>query len=979
MVLDTYGRSTGFCIDPIEKKPLNHFLPGTPVLSFGTAGCNLGCKFCQNWDISKSREVARLSDQASPSDIALAAKNSGCRSVAFTYNDPVIWAEYALDTAAACHDIDIQTVAVTAGYITPEARGEFFDSMDAANIDLKAFTESFYYKLTGAHLEPVLDTIRYVAQQTNCWLELTNLIIPDANDAGQEIQRMCDWVLQTVGDQVPVHFTAFHPDFRMKDRPPTSHQTLIEAFDIARAAGIKYAYVGNVHDVARQSTYCPACNELLIERDWHQLGRYAMKGNRCAYCDYQIAGRFESSPGDWGRNRQPIRIESQAGSSTMLTSRTIVDADLPVVHRAACRAVTAFVNDQSLDDPSREIDQCLGDLAAARVSGIYVTLKRGETLRGCCGMQGADIPLAEALADSASRTAKHDPRMAPIAPIELPHLDVSVSVLGPSMPIDASGDDRVEKVLVGKHGLRIQMGDKAGLLLPVVARERDWNARQFLDAVCTKAGLPPGTWRSDDADLRIFEGIDYSSPMIVEADSDSDPALFDQAELEALQSWVQSNIVAFQSSATPSYYASGVRDATVAGVVLRITPDPEQSPVGWMQLSIREGMPLQTALLEMTKTAAMSLVNYHWADGWHAAISVLSTLVHHGNDIDQDLQEVNCADRALLALDGKHWSIQYDRAGQPDELLDRTLDAQPFRNLATQVYSARCDTTELQFELSSGPRARDSIAARQPAVAGTFYPADDHDRDSLVESFIKGLPAASKQKVAAAMVPHAGLRYSGRIATDVWRRIELPESVLIIGPKHTADGVDWAVAPHDVWYLSDRQRLLGDVELARQIADSVPGMQLDAAAHAREHGIEVQLPILNLLAPETKISAIAMSGGSFDELQRAAGSLAKLLTSLDKPPLLIISSDMNHFADDEENRRRDRLALDQLKQCDPRALLETCDTENISMCGQLPAALVLLTLQAMNVDAKYQEIAYDTSASTSGDRSRVVGYAGVLF
>ncbi len=267
MVLDTYGRSTGFCIDPIEKKPLNHFLPGTAVLSFGTAGCNLGCKFCQNWDISKSREVARLSDRATPEAIAAAAQQSGCRSVAYTYNDPVIWAEYAIDTAAACRAMGIKSVAVTAGYIMPEARVEFFEAMDAANIDLKSFDEDFYFRLTSSHLDPVLDTIRYVCNETEVWVELTNLIIPDANDSQDELRRMCDWVLDNVGAEVPVHFTAFHPDFRMTDRPRTSHETLIGAYDLARAAGLRYVYVGNVNDVHRQSTYCPGCGELLVERD----------------------------------------------------------------------------------------------------------------------------------------------------------------------------------------------------------------------------------------------------------------------------------------------------------------------------------------------------------------------------------------------------------------------------------------------------------------------------------------------------------------------------------------------------------------------------------------------------------------------------------------------------------------------------------------------------------------------------------------
>lgn len=309
MVLDTYGRSTGFCIDPIEKKPLNHFYPGTAVMSFGTAGCNLACKFCQNWGISKSREVARLSHNASPNGIAEAAAKAGCRSVAYTYNDPVIWAEYAIDTAKACRERSIKSVAVTAGYILPDARTEFFAHMDAANIDLKAFTEGFYFKHTSSHLKPVLDTIRYVCNETDVWVELTNLVIPRANEGEDELKRMCEWVLSNVGPDVPIHFTAFHPDYRMKDRGRTPHETLIRAYNTARSAGLNYVYVGNVHDVHRQSTHCSGCNKVLIERDWHQLGSYRLRNNACQHCGYVIAGHFEDRPGNWGRKRRSINIQ----------------------------------------------------------------------------------------------------------------------------------------------------------------------------------------------------------------------------------------------------------------------------------------------------------------------------------------------------------------------------------------------------------------------------------------------------------------------------------------------------------------------------------------------------------------------------------------------------------------------------------------------------------------------------------------------
>ena len=311
IVLTTYGRSSGFCVDPIEKKPLNHFLPGTPVLSFGTAGCNLACKFCQNWDISKSREIDTLADSASPEKIAEVAQKLNCRSVAFTYNDPVIFHEYAIDVAAACHARGIRTVAVTAGYICEEPRKEFFAAMDAANVDLKAFTEGFYHKLTGGHLQPVLDTLVYLKHETNVWFELTTLLIPGKNDSDKEIQQMTQWVVENLGPDVPVHFTAFHPDWKMQDLPPTPASTLTRARKIAVENGVHYAYTGNVHDEDGESTYCHQCGNKLISRDWYVLGEWNLDDQGCCnQCGSKLAGVIESCPGDWGARRMPVRLSS---------------------------------------------------------------------------------------------------------------------------------------------------------------------------------------------------------------------------------------------------------------------------------------------------------------------------------------------------------------------------------------------------------------------------------------------------------------------------------------------------------------------------------------------------------------------------------------------------------------------------------------------------------------------------------------------
>jgi len=311
MILTTYGRSSGFCLDPIEKKPLAHFYPGTSVLSFGTAGCNLSCKFCQNWDISKSKEMDRLAAEASPEQIARAAVSHGAKSVAFTYNDPVIFAEYAMDTADACRAHGIKSVAVTAGYIHAQPRTDFYAKMDAANVDLKGFTEQFYQKLTASHLAPVLETLEYLVHHTAVWTEVTTLLIPGFNDSEAELQRLSEWFVTKLRPDVPLHFSAFHPDYKMMNVPPTRPETLQRARAIARSAGLLHVYTGNVHDLEGDTTLCPGCREPVIVRDYYQILSYKLdESGACPRCGHQLAGHFAQHPGSFGRRRLPIHIGS---------------------------------------------------------------------------------------------------------------------------------------------------------------------------------------------------------------------------------------------------------------------------------------------------------------------------------------------------------------------------------------------------------------------------------------------------------------------------------------------------------------------------------------------------------------------------------------------------------------------------------------------------------------------------------------------
>jgi pyruvate formate lyase activating enzyme len=309
MQLTTYGRSSGFCIDPVEKKPLNHFYPGTSILSFGTAGCNLACKFCQNWDISKSREMDRLQDEASPEAIADAALRLRCKSVAFTYNDPVIFAEYAMDIADACRAKGVQAVAVTAGYMHAAPRREFYARMDAANVDLKAFTDDFYFRICGGKLQPVLETLVYLVKETAVWTEITTLLIPGKNDSDEEIDAECRWIRQNLGPDVPLHFTAFHPDWKMTDVGATPPGTLTRARNIALRNGLRYVYTGNVHDEAGGSTYCPGCAEAVIVRDWHRISGYHLsEEGGCKFCGARVSGRFQRFAAPFGPRRIPVRL-----------------------------------------------------------------------------------------------------------------------------------------------------------------------------------------------------------------------------------------------------------------------------------------------------------------------------------------------------------------------------------------------------------------------------------------------------------------------------------------------------------------------------------------------------------------------------------------------------------------------------------------------------------------------------------------------
>jgi AmmeMemoRadiSam system radical SAM enzyme/AmmeMemoRadiSam system protein B/AmmeMemoRadiSam system protein A len=1045
MVLDTYGKSTGFCIDPIEKKPLFHFYPGTSVLSFGTAGCNLGCQFFQNWDISKAKQVERLTESASPETIANAAKELQCQSVAFTYNDPVIWAEYAIETAKACHEQGIKTVAVTAGYIEPEPREEFFSIMDAANVDLKAFTESFYHKITYSHLEPVLDTLRYIKHHTDVWLEITNLVIPNANDSPDELARMCDFLANELGDEVPIHFSAFHPDFRMQDRPRTPHEVLVRAWEIAKSAGLKYVYVGNVHDALRSSTYCANCGELLIERDWYQLGKYELKGAFCRFCGVKQSGRFSEQPGDWGPKRLPINInrfrvpdrnslnsrvslakevvevvQVQSDSTNanrelpiltsnevtvslptlnklpMLSCDSLTDEQCRLIHKVTQSVIVAAVLNKPLKVSASEM---LGELASQHVHGVFTTLTRAGNLRGCCGFLGTPKPLSQAIVESAERTAKDDVRLAAISAQELPYLHLDVSILSAPIPLDCPSENRAQSIEIARHGLRLTLGNSRGLLLPSVAVEQNWNATEFLDAACRKAQLLDGTWKNAAAVVETFEAKCIEGAMEPDCLPEIIPPSRAPGSIKSLlrlKQVVVENIIAMNKGMTPNYVVLDAMDGTVNGIVLSIHNSDDKSVLAsWIQTSIRPGIPLQASLFELSKSVAQTLSQARLPKDTSVDIelTILFDPIHHGILSSKDwnaksilptlekcgLDEVSTKERALVTLVGNRVAVGFNGDSSVMDLLQEVASLSRLRTNTQAVFSMACVSTLSNLIVSNASQPDTRSDPRQAAMAKVFYPEGKEERIEMVQSFLKNAPARQKERALAIMSPHAGLRFSGQTAVDVWSSVEIPKSILVIGPKHTNAGPDWSIAPCSQWLLPNSEPFPADSSLVQAISERVEGVELDASAHAGEHAIEVLLPILEGLHPTERpsISAIVLRGATLSEIERFSEQLASVLAELPELPLLVISSDLNHYQPEAENRRRDELALEAMMVGNAEHLLETCRKNDISMCGVVPAAIVMKTLQCLNRPFRVDRIAYSNSASIGGDHSRTVGYGGV--
>jgi AmmeMemoRadiSam system protein B/AmmeMemoRadiSam system radical SAM enzyme/AmmeMemoRadiSam system protein A len=974
---------------------------------------------CQNWITSQalrdSNAVTPIRP-VTPVQLIDHARREGARLVVSSYNEPLITAEWAVSVFREAHAAGIACAFVSNGNATPEVLDYLRPWIVAYKVDLKSFDDQHYRSLGGT-LDNITQTIRMIHER-GLWLEIVTLIIPGFNDDPDELRRAAEF-LASIDRDIPWHVTAFHQDYKMTDPSPTSAETLIRAAEIGTAAGLRFIYAGNLPGKVGpwENTRCPDCRATLIERFGYLIRAYRLTADgRCPHCQTRLPGVWPGVPADVRtgndmsayRHRLPRPVEtasqrlhalpvSQGVPSSLvkgISSMSPANAAEAPPTPASLRFPLSFQQQQDLVG---SVAAMMREAVAGRpvagpadlkemgdhlVGGAFVTLKRGRHLRSCCGMLGQTVPLRSALEHATVRTAREDLRFPPISPTELAHLDMDVWVLRPPVRMQARGEERIAAITIGKHGLQVVRGQAQGLLLPGVAVENNWNARQFLDQVCLKAQLPPTAWKEDDTIVSTFEGESFAgrlTGMDGYTPTLGHLGLHRAGDLGAYVDFCRRELIALLTGTTPSYYLWGALDGAVNGLVLLVNQPNTEEVLHFSQVSLRPGIPLQSTLSSLIQAAARQLAAQGLRRDQVATLEIGLVVLHdpvlQGSIADPELTG-HAPERAILVLERNKSALLYDPARSAEELLREAASlARVTHGKSAGVFSLAALTSASRVSISTAPQPVRGPADRPPAAAGTFYEADAEELARTIDQLLVG--ERGDEEWPAAMVPHAGLKYSGRIAADVLKRLRIPRTVIVIGPKHTPLGVEWAVAPHQRWMLPGAV-IESDFMLARRLCEAIPGLEMDAAAHQREHAVEVELPLLARLSPESKVVGIAIGDGDLASCRRFAEGLADLLRDRPDRPLLLISSDMNHYASDAENRRLDALALAALERGDPAHLYDTVKENHISMCGLLPAVIVLETLQRLGQFRRAERTGYATSADVSGDTSRVVGYAGML-
>ncbi|MBN1853664.1 MAG: AmmeMemoRadiSam system protein B [Pirellulales bacterium] len=668
------------------------------------------------------------------------------------------------------------------------------------------------------------------------------------------------------------------------------------------------------------------------------------------------------------------------------------DRQAMAIHEAACEIIASAVQDrpQQLDDPT------LAGTHDRAVLGVYTSVKRRGRLRACCGLIGSHpIPLLTALETAALRSATEDPRLPPISPTELPFLDIATWLLFGLRRITSDGDARANDVEIGRHGLRIYRGHHAGLLLPGVATDYGYNAREFLHHVCLKAGLPTTAWREADTQLDTFEGRVFGGPFARSAIERSgwQPAqIVPPEELDRLRQFCRATIGHALRNTTPNYYDPACADGMIYGAILSVKLLGTTEKIIESHISLRPAMPMQSTLFQLAQAMGRRLQEKQGRESQieSCELTILHDPAMHGTATDCDVRGIDPCCRAVMVRFQQEMVVLMQPGSSPEKIVIHAANALGMTGPADcAVYSYAAQTTDKTGSVSSIPWIGNTAqtpsisqtmplgSVRQPVIAGTFYPG--HAETIALElDRLFSEPKLPRSTYRAVLIPHAGWRYSGQIAARVLARVQFPDTAIILGPKHTREGVNWAIAPYQYWNIPGSS-IESDLEIASSLAQRIPEWQVDGAAHEKEHCIEVQLPLIRHVAPNTRIVGVVLGMASYEQCQRFGAGLAKLLRDTDREILLVISSDMNHYASDSENRRLDEMVMEAIQQGDPEAVFKLCRTNAISVCGLVPCVVVMEALRQLNWANRIERVAYATSADVSGDSSRVVGYAGMLF
>jgi AmmeMemoRadiSam system protein B/AmmeMemoRadiSam system radical SAM enzyme/AmmeMemoRadiSam system protein A len=988
-------------------------------------GCDLHCSYCQNWLTSQAlRDPSAVAPirPVTPEGIAALGKREGSRLVVSSYNEPLITAEWAVAVFKEAKAAGLACAFVSNGNATPEVLEFLRPWIVSYKVDLKTFNDRNYRKLGGT-LENITNTIQMIHER-GIWVEIVTLVVPGFNDSIDELRQIARF-LASVSPDIPWHVTAFHKDYRMTDPDPTSAETLVRAAEIGTREGLRFIYAGNLPGRVGQweNTRCPGCRTTLINRYGYLIRSYEVTPDgRCPKCNSQLPGVWPRSSADVKTgndqsaylSRLPRRVE--AGTSIAPDYRQDRRQGLPIVqesqankpHQGGTPVTTATIANPKpradgrptltdeqktkLIDAARGLlwKQVMGepavfptelaDVANLMLHGAFVSLKRGRHLRSCCGLLGQTLPLHQALTHAAERTIWEDERFPPVSPSELEHLEMEIWLLFNPEQVHARGPDRARAITIGKHGIQVMRGPSRGLFLPSVAPENEWDEETFLDRVCQKAGLHPAAWKEDDTALFTFEG-DVLHSTLGQQEGIKPIARSGPCRPEDLANYAalcRANIANLMVGAVPHYFGN-TPDGMVNGVIVSMQQAGGNDVQSLTRFSLRQGMPLHATLFSLVQSAAQSLSSQPSGlslDGLQIGLSFLHDPVLHGTVGDPHLAGFDSGERILIILERNKAGIVFDKDRKPEELLETGSElARVTQPQFAAVYSMAATTNMERINISTAPRPVRGPAVRPPAVAGRFYPADPARLSADVDYLLAG--ERRQESWPAAMVPHAGLQFSGKIAADVLKRIAIPQTVIVIGPSHTGQGMEWAVAPHQTWSLPGIS-IESDFMLARRLCQAIDGLEMDAVAHQQEHGIEVELPLIARLAPQTKVVGITIGHGDLDSCRRFANGLAEVIKDREDKPLLLISSDMNHFAPDAENRRLDALALEALEKGDAEELLDTVNRNQISMCGVLPALIVLETMKLLDGFNRAERVGYATTADATGDKSRVVGYAGML-